>query len=82
MGAIVDTLYANEDEISLIVKQYPDCHLEMKNPLHSIEKYTVVIPDEIEERYYDFLIENNIPMSSANFLKRLNEDVLFAEKVL
>lgn len=82
MGAVVDTVHANGDEISLILRKYPNCYVQIRSPLPGIESYVVIIPDETADSYYEFLADNAIAMSSTNFLNRLNSDSEFSRRML
>lgn len=84
MGAIVDTLFLDEKEMSILVKEYPDC--KVVNQSHSdygIQRYRVIIPndDNSTDSYYLFLINHGIAMSSRNFLGRIASDQKFVDRM-
>lgn len=82
MGAIVDVLHLGQKELCLIKVEYPNClAINQTNSSHIIQKYRVIIPDEDEDSYYMFLLDNRIATSSANFLCRVENDPKFAESM-
>lgn len=82
MGAIIDILHLGENELCLIKAEYPYCQVtNQTNSHHIIQKYRIIIPDEVEDSYYLFLLDNCIAMSSANFLCRVDSDRKFAERM-
>lgn len=84
MGAIVDTLFLDEKEMSILVGEYPEC--KVVNQSHSdygIQRYRVIIPndDNSTDNYYLFLISHGIAMSSRNFLGRIASDQKFVDRM-
>lgn len=84
MGAIVDTLYLDASEISVVQRAYPNCTvLNQSLSDTGIQRYRVIIPndDQSADSYYLFLINNGIAMSSRNFLGRIASDQRFVERM-
>jgi hypothetical protein len=42
----------------------------------------IIIPDEVEDDYFRFLIDKGLAMSSVNFLRKLDGDEKFAQRVM
>ena len=83
MGAIVDTLFLGEDEISLFKKTFPDCVLiNLTDSSHLHQRYRLIIPSQdLDDSYYYFLIDNHIAMSSISFRSRLESDEKFTARM-
>jgi len=84
MGAIVDTLYLDLEELSLIQGMYPDCKvINQSHSDYSVQKYRIIIPHEdwCLDSYYIFLIDNRIAMSSNNFVGRIASDQRFVNRM-
>jgi len=83
MGAIIDTLLIGKREIGVIEKRYPHCVIRnMTNTRQLTQRFRLIIPDEdLDDAYYNFLVENSIAMSSMNFRCRLESDSNFAERM-
>jgi len=82
MGAVVDTLILGPSELLIIRIKYNKCVIEkLTKSCHNIQRYRVIIPDEDESNYYDFLIEEHIAMCSSKFYSRLESDKIFKERV-
>ncbi len=82
MGAVTDVLHVGPKELCLIKTEYPDCLLiNQSNTEFTIQKIRVIIPNEDEESYYLFLVDNCIALSSTNFLCRVESDRKFAESM-
>ena len=82
MGAILDVLHLGQEEFCIVKDKYPDCLVASRtSSCHIIQQYRVIIPNEIEENYYIFLLDNCIAMSSAKFLGRIDSDEKFAERM-
>lgn len=82
MGAIVDILHLVQEEFCIVKNRYPDCLVSSRtSSCNVIQRYRVIIPHEIEDSYYVFLLENCIAMSSANFINRIGSDKKFAERM-
>jgi len=83
MGAIIDILLIGEREIGVVERKYPDCVI--RNLTYSTQltqRYRLIIPNQdLDDTYYNFLVENNIAMSSMNFRFRLESDKKFAERM-
>ena len=68
MGAVVDTLVLGPSELLIIRIKYRRCVIEnLTKSCHKFQKYRVIIPNEDESNYYDFLIDRNIAMCSSKF---------------
>lgn len=75
MGAIVDTLLLDLIDIRMVQDKYPDCVItKQTNHKSVIQKFQLVIPNEDEHRYYYFLVDNCIAMSSRNFVRMALND--------
>lgn len=83
MGAIVDVLLLGKHEINLVVRRYPACVVRnMTNSNQLTQKYRLIIPNEdLDDTYYNFLVDNGIAMSSANFRCRIDSDAKFTERM-
>lgn|GEM_PF-2580374 len=84
MGAIVDTLFIEETDLTILKERYPRLvALKQSGDQLLIQRYRVIIPDEdlADEGYYLFLLENGIAMSSNNFVSRVESDKQFAERM-
>lgn len=83
MGAIVDVLLIGRSGICTIMKKYPACVVRnMTNSSQLTQKYRIIIPDqELDETYYNFLVDSRIALSSLNFRMRLESDKAFKEKM-
>ena len=82
MGAVTDVLHVGPKELCLIKTEYPDCLLiNQSNTEFTIQKIRVIIPNEDEESYYLFLLDNCIAMSSVNFRCRVESDRKFADSM-
>lgn len=82
MAAIVDTILVGNEELLRIVERYPEA---VVTPIYSnkgiIRHFTITIPGENEHGWYDFLVRNQLAMSSRNFYSRVKGDSSFAEKI-
>lgn len=82
MGAIVDRLYLDRDEASLIEKDHPAA---LVKPLDvsaaKAQMYRVIIPSIDEEEYYLYLLHRKIATSSTNFINRIKSDKEFATRM-
>ena len=83
MGAIIDTLLLGKSEITLVEKKYPQCIVRnMTNSKQLTQRYRLIIPNEdLDDNYYNFLVDNSIAMSSSNFRCRLESDKKFTERM-
>lgn len=83
LGAIVDTLHLGESEISIIRDEYPRSRVFIQNSSDlTIQQYRVIIPGEGDtERYYRFLVDKGIAMSSQSFVARVASDRAFARRM-
>jgi hypothetical protein len=80
MGAITDILHIGPAEVRLLAARYPDCLVSNQTNSHrAIQKYRVIIPNEDENDYYLFLLDNGIAICSRNFLARIESDRKFAD---
>jgi hypothetical protein len=84
VGAMIDILYLNRDDILILKGKYP--HHVLKQISFSdlkTQRYRIIIPNiEFEEDYYGFLLDNLIAMSSTNFRSRLDSDEVFRKKMV
>ncbi|HJV64940.1 MAG TPA: hypothetical protein VJ550_04335 [Geomonas sp.] len=74
MSAIVDMIYAKSEQLAVLVRKYPECHLEERDYCLKSQVYLLFLPGVSEESYFDFLIENALAMSSTSFLRRYHGD--------
>jgi hypothetical protein len=82
MGAILDTLVLDPEELAIIHEEYPGCiTIKLTNTDNMPHEYRLIIEDEQEDNYYNFLLNNNIAMSSHKFYSRIKSDKVFAAKV-
>lgn len=83
MGAIIDTLLLGKREINLVLKKYPGCIIRnMTNSRQLTQRYRLIVEnEELDDGYYNFLVENSIAMSSINFRSRLESDKNFADRM-
>ncbi|QXE92417.1 hypothetical protein KP001_07805 [Geomonas subterranea] len=84
MGTIVDILNIRPRDIGVVHIQYPDCLV--LNPAFidydTAQKIVIVISEEDENSYYDFLLNNGIAMSSKDFTYRVSHEKLFADRMI
>jgi hypothetical protein len=82
MGAIVDVLLLGSEELETITNEYPGCHfMRLSYQDDIISQYRVIIPNEDEDSYYEFLVKNTLAMSSRNFYSRIKSDRKFAKRM-
>jgi hypothetical protein len=84
MGAIVDTLHLNANEIPLIQSRFRNCNVSNQSSTGcGIQKYRIIIVEEdlSNDEYYLFLIINGIARSSSSFLARIESDQSFVERM-
>lgn len=83
MGAIVDTLLLGKREIALVERRYPHCVIRnVTNSKQLTQRYRLIVPNgDLDETYYNFLVESNIAMSSTNFRNRLESDGMFRDRM-
>ncbi|MBJ6751238.1 hypothetical protein [Geomonas anaerohicana] len=84
MGTIVDILNIRPRDIGVVHIKYPNCLI--LNPHFSdydtAQRIVIVIPEEDENSYYDFLLNNGIAMSSKEFTYRISHEKLFADRMI
>lgn len=84
MGTIIDILNIMPRDIEVFHIKYPDCLI--LNPAFrdydKAQKIVIVIPDEEENSYYDFLLNNGIATSSKEFTYRVSHEKLFADRMI
>lgn len=82
MGAVVDTLILGHEELNILTIEYTRCILRnLTNTAQAFQHYRIIIENENEEDYYDFLVQNKIAMSSHKFYSRVKSDKIFASKM-
>jgi hypothetical protein len=81
LSMIVDTICAKPKDVAVLVRQYRDCHVDQQDLNLDSRMYLLFIPDVSEENYFDFLVENNLAMSSGSYLRRFHADDTFARRV-
>lgn len=81
MSSITDILYADSKELSVLVGKYPNCHLSKLDWYVCKQRYLVVIPDEPEDCYFNFLIDNALALASLNLSRRFYNDAKLARAV-
>jgi hypothetical protein len=80
LGAIADTLHIGRSELSIVEAKYRDCLvINQTNSNLIIQKYLIIIPNEDENSYYEFLLDNCIAMFSSKFRSRASSDTEFAQ---
>jgi hypothetical protein len=84
MGSIIDILNIMLSDIGVIRSKYPECIVlnQDLDDCDTTQKIVIVIPEEDENSYYDFLLNNGIAMSSKEFTYRISHEKLFAEKMI
>lgn len=84
MGSIIDILNIMLSDIGVIRSKYPDCLI--LNPAFrdydTAQKIVIVIPEEDENNYYDFLLDNGIATSSKEFTYRVSHEKQFADRMI
>lgn len=80
MGSIVDVLNLMPSEIHILQSKYPSCLILNEN-IHGYvaQKLVIVIPEEDESSYYEFLLKNFIALSSKEFTYKITHDKQFAK---
>jgi hypothetical protein len=82
MGAIVDFLLLGPEELVLVKNKYPNSlATNQTNSAQIIQLYRVIIPNEDDDSYYHFLVDNQIAMSSKNFYSRIKSDQKFVKRM-
>lgn len=83
MGAVVDVLLIGKAGILQLQKKYPKAVVRnMTNSNQTTQKYRVIIPDEeLEDGYYEYLVDTCMALSSLNFRSRLESDPSFKERM-
>lgn len=84
MGAIVDILHIDREDLPALLHRYPDCVLlNQTNSNLRIQKYRIIIPgeDQYDDSYYIFLLEHSIAMCSRNFQARIEYDEHFKKRI-
>jgi hypothetical protein len=82
VAAIVDLMVVGIEELVAITKQYPDAVVRPIHPTTGVvRRFRVIIPDEDEDSWYQFLVANRIAMSSKNFCSRTKSDPRFAARM-
>lgn len=79
---IKDILLLGPEEVKIISDQYPKCKVEQLTSSEDlIQQYEITITGEDEEKYYDFLLDNCIAMSSHNFYSKVKSDKNFCDRI-
>ena len=83
MGAIIDVLLIGKAGVLQLQKKFPQAVVRnMTNSQQLTQKYRVIISgEELEDSYYNFLIDTCMALSSHNFRNRLDSDALFRDKM-
>jgi hypothetical protein len=83
VGAIIDVMLIDNGQQAVIQRAYPKCIMRDMHDGEALPKRVrVIIPDEeLEETYYNFLVDSQIASSSSNFVARLTSDAAFAERM-
>jgi len=82
MNLILDRLFIQPKELALITEKYPACKItKLGGSDQLIQQFRVNIKDEVEEAYFDFLVDNAIAMSSNKFYFRVKSDIKFADRM-
>ncbi|QWV92896.1 hypothetical protein KP004_17245 [Geomonas oryzisoli] len=82
MSVIIDTLIIGLGEPTILTEAFPDCKVtKLTRADAMIQRYRVILKDEDEERYFEFLQDNCMAMTSNRFYFRVKNDKAFAEKM-
>lgn len=82
MSAIVDRLILGPKDIDVIKRRYPACiTTNLSRSRSSFQEYRVIIPNEEEDSYYNYLLDCHLATSSHKLISRLASDKTFAESV-
>lgn len=79
---IIDTICAKPKDLAILVRKYRECHVDEQDMSIDSRVYLLMIPSVSEESYFEFLIDNDLAMSSTGFLRRFHSDDQFARQVL
>lgn len=84
MGAIIDFVLLRRIEVSAFTTRYPDCVIrKMTESQQLAQKYGVIIPNrELDDDYYNFLVDSNIALASQNFRMRMESDPDFKARMV
>jgi len=83
MGAILDTLMLGPSELLIIKVKYPQCVTQSLTESDNLfQEYRIIIENEDESNYYDFLVDNHIALSSNKFYFRLKNDKRFGKRMI
>lgn len=83
--AFTDTLHLESSELDLITARYPACQVKvLSNTSHKIQKYQIEIscPNELIDRYFEFLTDSGISMSSSRYAQKICMDSSFREEMM
>lgn len=79
---IIDTLLLGQNELRLILNTFPDIRsTNLSKTSNNTQQYQISLEIDEEDIYYNFLLDNFLPMSSTNFLFKLKTDEAFAERM-
>ena len=82
MGVIIDTLIIGLGEPTILTRAFPACEItRLTRGDAMLQRYRVTLKSEDEERYFDFLQDNCIAMTSNRFYFRMKNDQVFAERM-
>lgn len=79
---IQDLLLIGDEDLRCLQDEFPDSKLtRLSEEASTTGHYLVEISIDDEERYYNFLLDNFLPMSSHNFVVKVEEDAAFRERM-
>ncbi|HJV64790.1 MAG TPA: hypothetical protein VJ550_03555 [Geomonas sp.] len=84
MGALVDILLLDRADANALRTEYPEAVLENRtNTGHRIQEYHLVLTEgeQVEDRYFDFLLDRLIATASRNFQARYSNDQEFRARM-
>ncbi|WP_224983584.1 hypothetical protein [Geomonas agri] len=82
MSVIIDTLIIGLGEPAILSEAFPGCKVTRLTSADAvIHRYRVILKDEDEQRYFDFLQDNCMAMTSNRFYFRMKNDKVFADRM-
>lgn len=79
---IQDLLLIGAEDLKSLQSEFPESKITpLSDESGTAGHYLIEISSEDEADYYNFLLDNFLPMSSHNFVAKVEEDAAFRERM-
>lgn len=79
---IQDLLLVGDEDLRCLQNEYPDSRITcLSGESSPAGHYLIEISTDDEDGYYNFLLDNFLPMSSHNFMAKAEEDAAFRDRM-